>query len=603
MKTGRVTGAPRAHRTEGTPRPAGRGAEIMPSFINSPLKAAFALLVIASCAAGEDAADRPGPTPLAPDPECPAACSPDGQSVVDCHGALVTSCAAYASCFDAECIGGCEAAGRAQSSIGCEYYAAKPSADVLFGGYDASCYAVLVANTWNAPVELQVEYDGKPISSSYFRIPRGRGKDIRYELLPEGKLPKDELAILFLAMQTKPPFSPGSFYLPCPPTVGAAIVGQTEVRGSGHGKMFHIKSSAPVIAYDIYPYGGADSFLPAASLLFPTSAWGTENLAMTGYAATDETHIRQGFYPYFQILAREDDTRVKIRPTATLSSAGGRPEVAAGETGELVLQRGEFVQYTQLHEMNGTAVESDKPVALAGGATCMNIPNTLAACDTLHQYLPPIRLMGDHYVATRYRDREEPETTPWRILAGANGTRLTYDPPVPDAPTTLERGEWKEFWAPGPFVVKSQDEAHPIYVGSYMTAGQMVAVDEGDPDWVNVVPTGQHLSSYVFLTDPTFGNTNLVFVRGPVDGAYADVELDCVGAVQGWKKVGGSGYEVAYVDLVRKGAPQGLCDNGVHRASSKNPFALTVWGFDFRASYGYPAGSGTKTLNEVPAIR
>jgi len=474
---------------------------------------------------------------------------------------------------------------------------------VIFRGYDSSCYAVLVANTWDAPVELEVEYDGKAISSSYFRIPRGSGKDIRYELLPEGKLPRDEVAVLFLAMQPKPPLSAGNTWMPCPPTVGAAIVGKTEVRGSGHGKMFHIKASAPVTAYDMYPYGGAASYMPAASLLLPTSAWGTENIALDGYAATNENHITQGYYPYFQILARHDDTHVKIKPTATLSSAGGRPPVNAGETAEIVLQRGEFVQYTQLHEINGTAVESDKPVALAGGATCMSIPNERAACDTLHQNLPPIRLMGDHYVATRYRDREAGERTPWRILAAANGTQLTYDPPIPDAPATLERGQWKEFWTPGPFVVKSQDANHPIYVGSYMTSGEMVAVDEGDPDWVNVVPTGQHLSSYVFLTDPTFGNTNLVFVRGPVDGEYADVQLDCLGSVQDWKKVGSSGYEVAYVDLVRKGAPQGLCDNGVHRASSKNPFALTVWGFDHRASYGYPAGMGTKTLNDVPAIR
>ena len=564
-----------------------------------------AVLVVGACASTEQAATPPPPPPLAPG-DCPQTCSEDGRAVVDCNGATVTACSAYASCFDAKCVPGCEAATSAQSTVGCEYIVAKPSAYTIYpGNFDGSCYAVLVANTWSSPIEIQVDYDGQPISSSYFRIPRGRGKDIRYELLPEGKLPSGELAVLFLAQQP----DPGGFmndWHPCPETVGAAIVGQTDVRGSGYGKTFQIRTSAPVIAYDIYPYGGADTFVPSSSLLLPTSAWGTDSFAMDGYAATDEPHIRQGFYPYFQILAREDDTRVKIQPTATLSSAGGRPPIEKGTTGEIVLQRGQFVQFTQIEEVNGTAVASDKPVSLVGGATCMNIPNANPACDSIHQQLPPIRLLGDTYVATRYRDREgasEPESTPWRILAAADGTTLTYDPPVPDAPATLDRGQWKEFWAPGPFVVKSQDANHPIYVASYMTGGSNISTDEGDPEMVNVLPVGQYLTSYVFLTDPTYGNTNLVFVRAPEEGVYEDVQLDCVGTVQGWTKIGSSGYEVAYVDLVKKGLPQGACENGVHRATSKRPFALTVWGWDRFASYGYPAGMGTKLLNDVPAIR
>ena len=327
---------------------------------------------------------------------------------------------------------------------------------------------------------------------------------------------------------------------------------------------------------------------------------------MDGWSADIET-AKAGALPYFQILAQENDTHVKLIPTTTLSSMGGAPERPKGQPVDLVLQRGQFVQYTQVGEVNGTPVVADKPIALVGGNTCTTLPNQTAACDTLHQQLPPISLLGDSYVATRHRDREpnEPEETPWRILAAADGTTLTYDPPIAGAPATLNRGEWTEFWAPGPFVVKSQDPKHPIYVAAYMTAGSRVTTNDGDPEFVNVVPVGQYLSSYVFLTDPTYGNTNLVFVRSPTPnapGVYEDVELDCVGTVTGWKRVGNSEFEVASVDLLRKGLPQGNCDNGVHRASSKNPFALTVWGWDRYASYGYPAGMGTKPLNDVGAI-
>jgi hypothetical protein len=543
------------------------------------------------------------PEDLVP-PECTHSCSADGHAVVDCNGNVVQQCEAYGTCFDAACIAACEAAVKSESSVGCEYYVAKPSAYTYYPvGLDASCYAVLIANSWDAPVSISVEYDGTEVSSSYFRIPRGQGDNIRYELLPEGKLPRGEMAILFLAVQPDPN-QQFTDYIACPEGVGAAIVGQTEVHGSGFGKAFHIRASAPVVAYDIFPYGGARSHVSSTTLLLPTSAWGRENVAMDGYSV-GPSQANQGFSPYFQIVAAEDDTHVRIRPTTTLPSVGGAPEMQEGQIGELSLRRGEFVQFAQFQEMNGTGVESDKPVAVSGGTTCVNIPDGVGACDMIHQQIPPIRLLGDTYVATRYRDRVEGsvEVTPWRIAAVVDGTTLTFDPPIDGAPTTLGRGEWAEFWAPGPFVVRSQDASHPIYVAAYMTGGGNVSTRQGDPEFVNVVPVGQYLRSYIFLTDPTYGNTNLVFVRAPVDGRYEDVELDCAGRLSGWTRVGKSAYEVTYVDLVRDGVAMNGCHNGVHQAWSKNPFALTVWGWDQWVSYGFPAGTGTKPLNDVPAVR
>src|SRR5262249_36576408 len=122
---------------------------------------------------------------------------------------------------------------------------------------------------------------------------------------------------------------------------------------------------------------------------------------------------------------------------------------------------------------------------------------------------------------------------------------------------------------------------------------------QGDPEFVNVVPSDQYLSSYVFLTDPTYPNTNLVFVRRKVDGNYQDVYLDCAGSREGWTSVGDAGLQTVPIDLVAPGSPVGDCANGAHRAWSETPFGLTVWGFGPWASYGYPAGMAAKSLNEV----
>jgi len=141
----------------------------------------------------------------------------------------------------------------------------------------------------------------------------------------------------------------------------------------------------------------------------------------------------------------------------------------------------------------------------------------------------------------------------------------------------------------------------------------------GDPEFVNVIPPAQFLSSYVFFTDPTYPETNLVFVRGPqVGGVFADVTLDCAGTLTGWQPIGSSGYEFTRIDLVRHDFdPQGECNNGRHEMTSTAPFGVTVWGwgsaetggiygdpsaggfFSQAVSYAYPAGMSVKPINDV----
>jgi len=180
-----------------------------------------------------------------------------------------------------------------------------------------------------------------------------------------------------------------------------------------------------------------------------------------------------------------------------------------------------------------------------------------------------------------------------------------------------------EFAAAGPFVVKSQDAAHPFYMSGHMTGLGTVdptyADGRGDPEFVNVVPPLQYLSDYVFFTDPTFPETNLVLVRTATPSGFQDVTLDCAGVLTGWAPVGSSTtYQYTRVDLVRGDfVKQHGCDNGRHQISSKGPFGLTVWGWGSAAtggtygnpgaggfytqavSYAYPAGAGTRPLNTV----
>jgi hypothetical protein len=516
-------------------------------------------------------------------------CSADLHQVLDCNDQVIATCPPDKGCGPGgSCVAACDSAKANQTTIGCDFFALNPAPE---NDAQGSCYAVLLANTWTTPVNIEVEYQGAKIAGDFVRVAAPNGT---LHPLSNGQLGAGDVGVVFLSAKN----SNHAFWTPCPDGLTPAVTSDfTYVHGTAMGSTFHVTTSMPVAAYDMYPYGGAKSYITSASLLLPTPAWDTDYVAADGYSYM----INLSATPYLQVAAAEDGTNVTISPTAAIVGGNGVAGTAKGQPQTYKLDRGQFVQFVQNEELAGSIIGSDKPVSVWGGSSCADIPLNTGYCDSLHQELVPVKMMGHDYVAVRYRNRiSQEESVPWRFVGAVDGTTLTFDPPQQGAPTTLAQGQLVELSATGPFSVSSQDDKHPFYVSAHMTGGSL-ASNIGDPDFVNIVPPDQWLSSYLFLTDPTYANTNLVFVRGKAqDGTFKDVKLDCAGTLGGWKQIGAGGaYEYTRVDLVVAFAPQGGCSNGVHTAKSDAPFALTVWGFDDSVSYAYPAGMGTQPINTV----
>jgi len=529
-------------------------------------------------------------------------CSADLHSITDCNGNIVQTCPDSKGCANGACVDACDSAAENASSVGCDYYSVDPDSYVSVNG---SCFAAYIANTWNSPVSIQVERNGVSLPIDGFaRVPTGAGMGITYTPLMGGMLMPNQVAILFLAE---------SGFLPCPSGVTPAFTTQdAAVHGTGLGTAFHISTSAPVVAYDIFPYGGGTSAVTSATLLLPTSVWDTN------YVAVDAFELSQlAGQPFVEIVAQEDATNVTIRPVKPIVAGTGVAGAAANSNATYVLAKGQVMQMTQSDELAGSPITSDKKIGVWGGASCMNIPVNIAACDAAHQEIPPVKALGNRYAAVRYRNRfaGQEETVPWRVVGGVDGTTLTYTPAAPaGAPTTLNLGQVVDFNAPGPFTVASQDSDHPFYMSAYMTGCQQTnpAEDDcrGDPEYVNIVPPDQYLASYTFFTDPTYPETNLVLTRERKNGVFSDVNLDCVGTVTGWQPIDtGDTMEYTRVDLVT-GNFQGVgtCNNGLHIATSAQAFGLVVWGWGSAASgafstqavsYAYPAGMSIKPINNV----
>ena len=594
----------------------------------SRVRATLALCTIAVCVvtniggcSGREGGFRASADVLSQDAAIPDAgqcllrCSLDGRAVVDtCTGAVVETCKPELACGAGVCQEPCAAAAADRSSNGCDFYFQPPLFKKTYGH---SCYAAFVVNTSEVPVELALELEGKrlDVSKALFRTNPGDAT-----LFPqEGPIKPGESAVLFVSDSGTD--APGADGVRCPEGVVPASYVDPVPDGTGLGTSYHLTTNVPVGLTAIYPFGGATSFLPTATLLFPVPVWGTQHVIVNAWEMVGVLVPGGPGKPSTQIVAAEDDTEVTIRPTRDIQDGVGVVGGPATLPISYRLNKGQFLQIDQAEELSGSLVIADKPTTVFGGHECMFIPASRWACDAASQQLPSIEQWGSEYVGVGYRPRlgDEHEPMPYRIVAARDGTQLDYDPVVPPgAPTTLSAGEVVTFWSGSgdAFVVRTQDADHPVYLAAYMSGGCPSNGDDylgvrhyhckGDPEFVNVVPAAQYLSSYSFYADPTYEESSLVIVRRKNGDHFDDVWLECAANLSDWKPVGTRGqYEFTRVDLIRNFGPGqafdgGVCRSGLQRMKSKGPFTATVWGWGQAASYAYPGGMALRKLPTIP---
>jgi len=378
-------------------------------------------------------------------------------------------------------------------------------------------------------------------------------------------------------------------------------------REAGRGSGFRIVSDVPVVAHQVNPFLGAQSFITGASLLFPTPTWGDNYVALAPALSLAVPPDLGGSYdPTLNLVAAENGTEVTVLATAALDGGGDLPTLSVDQPITFELDAGEHAQFMGSDDFTGTIVQASGPLGVWVGHECAFFPEEVAACDHLEQMLPSVRNLPSQYVGAGVKRASE--AVAWRVFAAVDGTELSWSTDV-GGPTSLDRGDSAYVVTGTPFVVSSQDDEHPFYLFNYMTGQSAIDVDEGthggDPDFVLAPPPQQFLDRYTFFVDPTY-TTQLVVVRGQSGagsdgsaGGFSDVELRCSGQeptqVSGWRDVVGGSYQYARVSTSCAGQMQ---------ADSAAPFGIHVWGIYEYASVGYPAGLGLRELNglDVPPV-
>jgi hypothetical protein len=568
----------------------------------------------------------------ASDAASPYGCSADLRSVVDQNGNVVMTCPADEGCAGGTCIAACAAAAASHGSLGCDFWVSTPVTLDVEIGQQQPCFAMFVANTWPLPATLTVARDGTSYTPSAFGALPSQSLPAQWPALPSQGVPVDDVAVLYLSGAANVDFvEDPSIILSCPqatatgnatePAWDAGAGGAT-----GQGYAFHVTSTVPVTAYDIFPFGGAVSHFPAAELLYPSSAWGTNYVVL----ATPEGTLTPQRLKYVDIVASQDGTSVTFSPSVDLPGGGGYPAVALNTSTTFMLNAGEVAHWETAPatpDLSGSIVLASSPVSVTAGEDLFRLqPFAEPGGEATHAQIAPTSALGHDYAVAPYTTRRadlQEESIAYRILGVVAGTTLTFDPPLAGAPSSTTQSQVSDFQAVGAFRVTSQDASHPFSIAQVMSTGnvnfdggtfrpdcatiQYLSEPKacGDEDFVPLVPPAQFLSEYVFFTDPTYSTTTIDLVRVKTGGAFSDVTVDCLGVVGGWAAIDAAGdYQYTRVDLLRAVPPgtpveAGACGNGRHVATSNAPFGLIVYGLDTYSSYGYPAGGNAAVLSGV----
>ncbi|MDF2697754.1 MAG: hypothetical protein K0S65_6137, partial [Labilithrix sp.] len=336
--------------------------------------------------------DAAAPEP--PSPDCGVHCSRDLKQVLDgCEGAetVVAQCNADQGCGDGRCVDACTAAVLTKGSAGCDFWTVPP--DSPFEGR-GGCFAAMIANTWDRGVSISAEFGDSAfdISKSTYTVDRV-GNEPEYTRL-EGPLAPGQVAIVFFGHDDA---NHEENAARCPPTVTPALLVDPMEHGTGITRAFHIKTDAPVSAYSIYPYGGAESFVPTATLLLPVSSWTQSYVAVSPFDFGDTQRRRS-----LQIIANENDTEVSMLPNVEIAAGAGVAGAVAGMAQTWKLKMGDVLQFLQT-ATTGSPIQANKPVGVFGGAECTELP--VPYCDTLQQQIPPFEQWGTEYAVVPFQAR------------------------------------------------------------------------------------------------------------------------------------------------------------------------------------------------------
>jgi hypothetical protein len=569
------------------------------------------------------------------------ACAPNatmcqGQSIVRCRAdgsgedtLAVCDGTTGQVCNAGDCVDACTLAAQEHSYQGCEYWATDLDNAVVAdqGAAAAQQYAVVLSNpsALDAIVSVDLWCDADDAANPAYKCTEGQPYTIvgPFHVAP-GDLRIIDLDARELDGTSNPNLNdgPGTFV-------------------SKHA--YHIKSTAPLIAYQFNPLDNVDVFSNDASLLLPTESLDGKYLVVSWpqtIALTDDptTNFGINLRAFLTVVGVTDQTTVDVRLSTDIIGGGPIGAAKKGDTVHIVLDRYQVLNLETGSfnaDFTGTTVTADHPVAVFAGSEASDAPryDTIAdrqcCADHLEEQIFPESSFGSSFVAVKTPLRSkvvaaagwpvavaksEPEY--WRILASHDSTLVHTSLPVPNDLITLNRGQDVILTSSGDFTVQAslpvsfeQIPASQKATGIPSTLSDGSRPPGGDPSTILVPPIEQWRNNYLVLIPDKYAFDSLLLAapstaRLRIDGVALEDAYDCDYQPAGDLPLGVGGTDLRYI-AIRCMLSQptttgpGIQNDGVHYLESAGgePFGLIVWGWDSYVSYGYPGGSNVSPIN------
>src|SRR5690606_10494435 len=88
------------------------------------------------------------------------------------------------------------------------------------------------------------------------------------------------------------------------------------------------------------------------------------------------------------------------------------------------------------YDLTGSVITATGPVMVIGGHTCAFVPFNRFACDHIEETIFPLEAWGSDFIVSMAQPlRSEPNIV--RIISGADGNTVTFDPPSVQGSVTL----------------------------------------------------------------------------------------------------------------------------------------------------------------------
>ena len=364
-------------------------------------------------------------------------------------------------------------------------------------------------------------------------------------------------------------------------------------------KTFRVTADDEII---VYAHSQANT-TSEAMLLIPETSLGKEYLILS-YPSDGNRYfdVTQGWKfsgqstpSQFVIIGTEDDTEVRIVPSTETALNGSRIQNITMDEGEVYLVQAAFEGSNEFRDLSGTEVFADKPIGIISSHQRATVPAphsySSPSRDILLEQLPAVEYWGINSFLIPYV-QPNPVTNAgsdiYRIMAAQNGTEVYIDGNLEGI---INRGEFIQGELNRASVVEANKPILTVQYKKTSNSNSGNTSYDGDPFMMVVPTTDQWGNTYRFVNiqsmeyDGFFDSwkafpeqyLTVVTHKTNIDTMFLDGNrIDPTS----FNQIGNSDY--VYGEF--------FMQEGIHKITAFDPFAILVYGWGWANSYGYVGG-------------